>query len=307
MATFNKLNVNEGANLQKLIIGEHSGNFDNKFLDVSDGKFTFYSNIDQNNNNNELLTLQQSDSNKGSLASKAETVSFEAGTSVTLQGASADNKLELTSAGAVLKGGSTNQLSLTSAGGAVLKGGTGQLTINNQGVEASKLFSSAETTLGGTININDGTTINYGGNKMTLEMPNDGVTPNKFTSKSVNFELQKKLDVKQSGGSTSLFVLDNVDNNTMTVNANTTFKNIAGNQDLMTLDDNAVTVPAGATFNSKQATTLSGTTTLEDSESVTLLTASKNTDDVKEVKIGDDVKFTSPSDTDSFPRGNSSR
>ena len=148
MATFNKLNVNEGANLQQLIIGEHSGNFAEKFLDVSDGKFTFYSNKDQTNNNNELLTLQQSNSDKGSLASKAETVSFEAGTSVTLQGAGDTNQLELTSGSAVLKGGSTNQLSLTSAGGAVLKGGGNTLTINGSGVEASKLFSSAETTLG---------------------------------------------------------------------------------------------------------------------------------------------------------------
>ena len=133
MATFNNLNVNEGANLHKLTIGKYDDNFTKKFLEVSDGKFTFYS--DETDTSDELLTLQQSGSNKGSLASKAETVSFEAGTSVTLQGVNADNQLELTSDGSVLKGaGDNNKLSLTSTGGAVLTGdSTNKLELTSDG------------------------------------------------------------------------------------------------------------------------------------------------------------------------------
>ena len=301
MATFNNLNVNESAKLQQLTIGDSTGNFANKFLDVSSESFTFYRKKDSTSTKLLQLVQEKNDTNeKGSLSSSANTVSFVADESVTLQGNN-NNKLTLSGTSAVLEGNTNNKLTLGGTS-AVLQGGGESLTLDNSGIEATNLSipsghlqSSNQTTLGGTINVSDGSNVYYGGtaqdNKMTLDL-----TGNKFTSKSVAFELQKKLDVKQSEGSVSLLEAKQSNDtgaavNTLTVNASTTFKN-TDEEELMTLSGSAVTVPADATFNSEKTTNLSGTTTLKDSAGNELLKASGTT-----VVIGNAAKFTSPHET----------
>ena len=255
MATFNKLNVNEVAKLQQLTIGNSDGNFGNKFLDVNDGTFTFYSNKDQTTDNNELLKLSQSNTEKGTLASKAETVSFEADTSVTLQGAGENNQLELTSNSAVLKGaGENNQLSLTSDS-AVLQGASADNKLSL--TSGSAVLKGAGDT--NQLELKSNSAVLQGGSDNKLSLTGTGGAVLQGASTDNQLSLTSGGAVLKGAGVNNQLSLTGT--GAVLKSNNITFKyNDANNFMEMNSDDNErnINVDDNTTFNSSHKTTIKG-------------------------------------------------